>query len=56
MANKSHTTRSNVLVKRGDLPAQRLKKIVDEKSLEGLKRKAEKAGLILHVKKKGGKQ
>lgn len=55
MANKSHTARSNVLVKRGTLPAQR-PKIVDEKPLEDLKRKAEKAGLILHVKKKGGKR
>jgi hypothetical protein len=55
MANKAHKTRSNVLVKRGSLPAQR-RKIVDNKSLDALMRKAEKAGLIIHGTKKRGKK
>jgi hypothetical protein len=60
MANKSHDTRSNVTIKRGTLPSQR-PKIVDDKALEKLTRKAEEAGLvILHgkgkPKKKGGQR
>jgi hypothetical protein len=55
MANKAHKTRSNVLVKRGSLPAQR-RKIVDNKPLDALMRKAEKTGLIIHGTKKRGKK
>jgi hypothetical protein len=55
MANKTHSTRANVLVKRGTLPAQR-PKIVEHKPLESLLRKAEKVGLILHGTRKTGKK